>query len=57
MKTCPAHHKKITHTCGVCKTPCCNDCGKICKGCITKIGVVILVVMCTITGIIYFGLL
>ncbi len=58
MKTCTIHsHKKITHKCSLCQSDCCDDCGKICKVCITKIGVGVLVLMCVIAGIIFFGIL
>ena len=58
MKTCTIHpRKKITHKCPLCQANCCDDCGTICKGCLTKIGVGILVLLCVIAGIIYFGIL
>jgi len=57
MKTCPVHHHKpITHTCAICKVSCCEKCGKICRGCLTKIGVVIVLVMLVAWSIVVFGI-
>ncbi|MDD1728905.1 MAG: hypothetical protein LUQ50_07530 [Methanospirillum sp.] len=58
MKNCPIHPgKKISHKCKLCQVSCCEDCGTICKQCLTKIGVIGLILMCVIAGIIFFGIM
>jgi hypothetical protein len=51
----------MTHSCRICKDPCCEECVHqptgICRGCLVKIGVVLFIIMIIASYTVWFGLL
>ncbi len=60
MTKCERHPKhEAGHTCRLCKDECCDECynttSGICRGCLVKIGVIVLLVMIVISYSAWFG--